>query len=114
MTIKTALACAADVRRATLPPSIELISTKICEFYNIDLAWLIATKRGTLNWPRLVFMHVSRNMFGHTLRAISEPLGCLHRSTVSTGIHQCEKMLQRNPKMEDEILTIYHIVKDAV
>lgn len=100
------LACASDINRAKVVVDIEFIIMKFCDFYKIDRGNLINTKRGTLNWPRLVFMYVCRKYFGYTLRKISVSLGSPYRSTISTGIHQCKRRLLKQPELEEEVALI--------
>lgn len=109
---KTAQACAADVNRMKSILDIELVIAKICDFYKVDKASLIATKRNQLNWPRLVFMYVSRKLFGYTLKDISEQLGCRDRSTVSAGIWKCKKRLSSDTSLNQEISIIYQNAKN--
>ncbi len=82
-------------------------------FYNIDKNSLLQTKRGTLNWPRLDFMYISRKYFGHSLHAISEPLGCPYRSTVSAGIKKCHHRLLNQPNLLNELSAIHHLIKNS-
>jgi REP element-mobilizing transposase RayT len=104
-------ACAADMNRIKSIPDIELIIIKICAFYKIDSMSLLVTKRGSLNWPRLVFMYVSRKLFGHELKAISQSLNCSDRSTVSAGVQKCTQRLLADVALRDEIATIYQDIK---
>lgn len=107
-------ACAADLNRARTVPDFDLIASQVCDFYHIKMDSLYITKRGNLNWPRLVFIYVSRKRFGLTYMAISQFLGCTHRSTISACIQKCHSRLVNQPILENEITIIYQSIKKMI
>jgi putative transposase len=110
-----AIDCSPDINRIKKDlPKLELIIQQICEYYRINNDSLLQTKKGTLNWPRLVFMYISRKYYGYSLIDISQSLGCIYRSTVSAGIHKCQHRLLNQPKLSNEIVAIHHSIKNFV
>lgn len=104
-------ACAPDINRARDIPELDLIAIQICDFYRVTMTSLLETKRGSLNWPRLVFIFISRKKFGITSRAISKFLKGIHRSTISACVQKCHLRLTNQSILETEIATIYQSIK---
>lgn len=99
-------ACAADIKRIRNIPTLDSIAKHVCDFYHVKMDSISQTKRGNLNWPRLVFIYLSRKRFGHTILAITQFLGCAQRSTISACIHKCHDRLVKKPTLENEIAII--------
>lgn len=108
-----AIDCSPDINRIKKEvPQLELIIKHICEYYYISHDSLLQTKTGTLNWPRLVFMYISRKYYGYSLMDISQSLRCVYR-TVSAGIHKCQHQLLNQPKLANELASIHHSIKSS-
>lgn len=103
--------CAADIRRLRNIPGFDLIALQVCDFYHVKMDSLLTSKRGNLNWPRLIFIYISRKRFGFTSLAISQFLGCTHRSTISASVHKCHARLLKQPHLENEITIICQLIK---
>lgn len=106
--------CSPDINRIKREvPKLELIIKHICEYYHISHDALLQTKTGALNWPRLVFMYMSRKYYGHSLMDISQSLRCVYR-TVSSGIHKCQCRLLNQPKLANELASIHGSIKNSI
>jgi len=103
-----------DYKRAETKPTIDIIIQYVCKRYQIHEGELIATKRGTLNWPRLACIYLCRKFYGYTLRSITDALDCRHTSTISTAINKCVSHIKRNPSLLSELNDIHRIIKLAI
>ena len=107
-------ASSTDYNLAKIKPTIDIIIECVCTFYAIKSNSLLHTKRGTLNWPRLVYIYLSRKYFGISLRTISVSLECVGTVNISSSYRKCDLRLQNNPNLHDEIKIIYRLIKSAM
>lgn len=106
-------ASATDYKRAKTIPTIDRIKEQICAFYAIPLIALKYTKRGQLNWPRVLCIYMCRRLFGHTLRSIAESFDCRHTASISASFRKCELRLEQNHNLLEDLVAIQSIIKSV-
>jgi len=103
-----------DFKRAKTTPTIDIIIEQICTFYAIKPNALMHTKRGKLNWPRVICIYICRRLFGHSLRSIAKYFNCRHTASISASFSKCELRLQQNKKLLRELKVIHKSIKLSI
>jgi putative transposase len=102
-----------EIRRAKSKVSLEKLMEFFCNYFSISRAELIEAKRGQLNWPRQVLMHIARNHFGYPLATIAGIFPCIAPVTVSTTIQKCHLRLRASDKLRKEMEVIMAAIKSS-
>jgi putative transposase len=110
----TITASATDYKRAKTTPTIDNIIKHICAFYAVTPNSLMHTKRGRLNWPRVICIFICRRFFGYSLRAIADCFECRYSANVSASFRKCELRLQANPDLQKELNVICDSIRYAI
>lgn len=88
--------CAPDIKRARPIPSIKKIIAITAKYFKVSPDELKTSKRGQLNQPKLICVHICRKKFGYSFLEIAEILKPISRNTVSTTVSKCETLLTTN------------------
>ncbi len=107
-------ASATDFKRAKSIPTIDIIIEQICTFYAVTPDTLMHTKRGKLNWPRVICIYICRRLFGYSLRAIANYFNCYHTASISASFRKCELRLQEHQNLFSEFKAIHEAIKSTI
>lgn len=107
-------ASSTDYKLARIIPTPDVMMECICKFYNTNRKSLLHTKRGTLNWPRLVYIYLSRKYFGYSLRTITESLECSSTGNIGSSFRKCDLRLHNNLRLQNDINIIYCLIKSVI
>jgi chromosomal replication initiation ATPase DnaA len=103
-----------DYRRARTLATIDSIVEQICLFYAITPDILMHTKRGQLNWPRVISIYICRRLYGHSLRSIATFFKCRQTASVSASFRKCELRLLQNQKLIGELNKIHESINATI
>ncbi len=104
-------ACSADVNRTQSIPSYEIVIDVLCDYYKISRAKLLLTKRGNLNWPKLVGIYIFRKHFGYTLKSISTIFSPISHVTIGTRIQKCHELLVDSADKRREVQELVQAIR---
>lgn len=111
---KNIQASASDYKRAKSTPTIDIVKEQVCAFYAVLPVTLQHTKRGQLNWPRVLCIYMCRRLFGYTLRSIAKSFDCRHTASISASFRKCELRLEQSQNLVKELTEIHNSIKSIV
>lgn len=103
-----------DMKRIKTIPDIELIMEQVCLFYQAHRESLIESKPGSSNRPKMVYMYICRNTFGHLLREIAQSIRLHRYEAVSATVKKCHVLMQQNQSLVDDVNMIIKKIRGQV
>lgn len=94
-----------------LAPEISRIKQIVSEYYEIDPAKLINTRRGVSNEPRDVAIFLTRKLRRDTLPAIGDAFGMSGYSSVSSAIERVRKRLSDDGELKKRQDALCKLIK---
>lgn len=93
-------------------PSIAIIAAQVMAHFNIDKSQLLFTQRGQHNLPRMVAMHLCRQLGAHQLGQIADFFQLTSHTTISNQLKACREKLTDQPELEKTIGEIQQRIKN--
>jgi len=86
-----------------LAPGTDRIKRGVCEFYRIDQAELLRSRRGDFNEPRNVAIYLTRRLRGDSLKEIGEQFQMDKYSSVSSGIERMKALIAKDQRLRSRV-----------
>ena len=98
------------MNRATRIYHIEKICHYVAEYFSVEVETLKKTYKN--NYPRLLAIYLARNLTQLTHQKISDFFIGIKRSSVSTTIIKCKKLLDKNYDMNKHYLNLLQKIRN--
>ena len=84
-------------------PGVDFIKKQVFDFYGIDEAELLRSRRGVNNEPRNVAIYLTRYLRGDGLEVIGRAFGIDKYSSVSSVIGRTKALIADNTRIKNRI-----------
>ena len=86
-----------------LAPEKDRIKRAVCEFYRINEAELLRSRRGDFNEPRNVAIYLTRRLRGDSLKEIGEQFQMDKYSSVSSAIERMKALIAKDRRLRSRV-----------
>ena len=95
--------CGPDINRVSSVPTVAKIKKATADYYQITPKTMQHSKKGKINFPKLISIYIARRKYGHSLIDIAKAFAPLSHVTIGTTVCKCEKQFKQYPERVDDM-----------